>query len=770
MSRTSGFGLRASVGVVVVLVGTASAQPPGTVSDVEVPQVIVEPTEPGAAAGDEALDLANVVQSAAKGVTTVQEAPAIVTVITADEIRDRQFESILDIASTVPGWMETDIYFSEFPHTIVRGQSQAVQFLHDGVSLFDPFQNIPAINRSQPIELIKRVEMITGPGGVLWGSNSLLGIMNIITKDAEDVEGAEMGVTAGHAPGDRMALHVYAMGGKSDLLNGKLKLFGHASVETFQGADEEMPLLLFHETLPQPNSANTYGPLTHANQPQSYIITIDGKLTYGKLQLRAYAPFGQEYHPFGLSGEPVRANVSDPNDPTGNQKLGNRADHFDRYLVGEYRTRFANDKAGITLRAYGMQFIRNFEPLQVLAPSLAVPGGLAFNASSNSFRAGAALDGDAELARSFRVLYGGEAFTEWIQNDSSKGIQLDILGPTDLTRLPFLCPRIYDTTQMKIVPVPTCPTEFAFPENRTVFSGYVDPQWRPTKTLIFDAGARVSVAPASLGSLSYAAQPTFAGTVVWEFVKNWHIKLNYAEGFRPPVFNNSALNGEAVAIAGSPNLKVETSNAAQAEINARIFKGDRQIRELSFRADASYTRLNNQILVSSGAYGNTGTRGIASAEFLGKLYVKGGHRVELGYTYLQVDSSDKGYEKSLPHHWFDLATVFSLVPSKLSATTDLRVYGATQDPNRLVDYRGIMGPINVAASDLVLDRIPPIAELSLGLAYSPVPRFAIRATVHDALGGHYYQPDIFFDYEPHLEYLPNPYAGIRAYVSAFYQY
>ena len=44
-------------------------------------------------------------------------------------------------------------------------------------------------------------------------------------------------------------------------------------------------------------------------------------------------------------------------------------------------------------------------------------------------------------------------------------------------------------------------------------------------------------------------------------------------------------------IAGKTSLNVETSDAAQAEINARIFKGERRIRELSFRIDASYTKL-----------------------------------------------------------------------------------------------------------------------------------------------------------------------------------
>jgi iron complex outermembrane receptor protein len=91
-----------------------------------------------------------------------------------------------------------------------------VQFLQDGLSLFDPCQHA-TITRQQPMELIKRVEMITGPGGVLWGSNSLLGILNVITKDAEDVEGVEVGsrsVTARRSPdGARVP-----DGGQSELL------------------------------------------------------------------------------------------------------------------------------------------------------------------------------------------------------------------------------------------------------------------------------------------------------------------------------------------------------------------------------------------------------------------------------------------------------------------------------------------------------------------------------------------------------------------------
>ncbi len=762
-------------------------------TDVEVPVLILDTGDPSTPAQDEALDLANIVVSAAKGVTTVQEAPAIVTVVTAEEIRDRQFASLADLYDTVPGWSTVGLFHGTFVTPIVRGQGQAVQFLHDGMSLFDPFVNVPSATRVQPMELIKRVEMITGPGGVLWGSNSLLGILNVITKDAEDVEGVEMGGQLGDGRGDRLSTRAYVMAGKSGLLDGKLSLFAHASVESYQGPGQQFPLLLFHNALPQPNSANVYGPLTETDQERSLITSVFVKAKVGKLQLRLSVPFGAQYNPAGLSGNPSRATLpddgrcpadADPLDPSCADPLRtsrkNRQDVFDRYAVAEYQTRFAETKAGITARAYAIQFVRGFTPLQVLSPSTLVQGGLAFQADLTSYRAGTAIDGDVELTRKFRIQYGVEAFYEWKPDNVTRsrqgaGTESEIIAPYDLERLPLLCPRIPDG--MGIIPVDGCPLTFAFDADRTVLGAYVNPQYRPNKKLIFDLGGRVQVAPPSLGLVSYDVSTTVAGSFVWNFVPGWHLKLNYAQGFRPPVFNNTTSNGEGVQIGGNPDLGVETSDAGQVEINARIWKGDRRIRELSFRFDASYTRIDNLIQVTSGNYDNSGQRGIASGEFLGKLYVQGGHRLELGYTYLRADTSDKGRLRNLPEHWFDLASVFSLIPSKLTATTRLKVTGAAEDPNRLVEYRGLefdaMGEpqsISVAATDLVLDRLPPQAELSLGLSYMPSKHLTIRATVYNALSQHAYQPDVFGDYEPHLEYLPNPQPGFRAYASALVTY
>ena len=761
----------------LLIAAPAAAQP---ANDVEVPQIVIDQGESAGQASDEALDLANVVQSAAKGVTTVQEAPAIVTVITSDEIKDRQFVDLIDAVETVPGWMRLDFESSTFPSTAVRGQIQAVQFLNDGLSLFDPMTNSPAIGRGQPLETVKRIEMITGPGGVLWGSNSLLGILNVITKDAEDVEGVETGAMVGTGDGDKNYARAYVMAGKSDLAGGKVKVFAHASVTSYEGAIFQNPMLLFHSPLPQPNSENIYGPVVESKPPQSLVVNLDGKLTLGKLKLRVSAPFGTMYNPLGFPGVPVRdqANMFDP---MGHARE-NGYNMLDRYAVLEYTSRFAHDKAGLTARTYLQQFDRDFHPLYFLGPSQLLQGGAAFDTNLTSYRVGVGVDADVELTRKARVLYGAEAFHEWKPDDVTTSIQgpgnqANFRSPDNLAQLPIPCPYVYDPSMTKLVPVAGCPQTFSFPADRTVAGVYVDPQWRPSNKLIFDAGARLQVAPAALGSVSYAVTPTFAGTIVWNFLQNWHLKANFTEGFRPPVFNNTSANGQAVEIQGDPNLAVEKSDAFQGEINARIYKGDRRIRELSFRVDGSYTRLQDLIQVNAGAYHNTGDRGLYSGEFLGKLYIQGGHRIELGYTWLKVVSADRGVFRGLPENWFSLGSVFSLISNKLSATTTLKVVGSYEDPNRLVEYRNasiapdgtIMG-VTVLPTDLVMDQLPPAAELQVGLQYTPTPKLTFRATIYNALAEHTYQPDAFYDYEPHLEYMPNPYPSFRAYVAGIYAY
>jgi outer membrane receptor protein involved in Fe transport len=804
-------GCRAVALAIGILAGAPAAAQRFDEVDIEVPALVLDATLTYDSGGgtDAELDLANLVQSAARSVTTVQEAPTIVTVVTQDEIATRQFQTLEQIIDTVPGWIRTGPVNNQFPFPLVRGQIQAAQMLHDGVSMFDPYPNNSTFYRMQPVELIRRVELISGPGGVLWGSNSLVGIVNVITKSAADVNGVEAGIAGGHGDGDRGMGRAYVMFGAPDIRGGWLTLLGHVSFETYQGPAYQMPQVFFTSPQPQPNAANVYGPLTRATPNRSYLFNLHGKATFGKLQLRVHYPFAERYAPMGFSGAVAQAEIPqdtlrdedgnlqcprsepffDPDDrcfDKGRAGRGARLDFFDRYGVLEYQTRLADGRAGVAAKGYLVRFGRNFASLFSAAPSGLVEGGLAFGVDMTSYRAGGQIDGDVELPRNLRLLYGAETFREWAPDNVTRsrqgpGQQADFFSPYQLERLPVLCPR--DVVNGQPVLLEGCPLTFGAPASRTVIGAYVNPQWRPIRRLAIDLGGRVQVAPESLGRQSYAMTPTASGSVVYSFLSGWNLKLNAAQGFRPPVFINLVTNGEAVATDGAENLRVETSTAGQVEVNARLFRGAGRIRELNFRTDYSYTMIQNFIQLVAGRYNNAGERGIHSVEFLGKLYVRGGHRLELAYTFLQSANADIGAGRNAPNHWFDLAAVFNLHRT-LTATSTLRVLGATEDPNRIVEHRnleydpegrgrdrttGDERNLSVTPTELTLDRLPPAADLMIGLRYMPSPALTLEASVFNVFNARYYQPDVFFSYEPRFEYLPNPYEDVRGYLTATYR-
>ena len=69
----------------------------------------------------------------------------------------------------------------------------------------NPAVTISLAIAGKTLETIKSIEVVTGPGGVLWGANSFLGIVNLISKDADDINGLEAGI--GYGDGDGSPRH-----------------------------------------------------------------------------------------------------------------------------------------------------------------------------------------------------------------------------------------------------------------------------------------------------------------------------------------------------------------------------------------------------------------------------------------------------------------------------------------------------------------------------------------------------------------------------------
>ena len=183
----------------------------------------------------------------------------------------------------------------ELEWLVTRGVSQGMLLLHNGVSLFDPMLNVAAVGRQVPLESIKRVEVVTGPGGVLWGANSFVGVINIVTKDADDVEGVQGGIGFGDGHGDQMVYRAYAMAGRPSCSRPRPSCSPTPASSRYLGPKLTMPGHLLSPTTPQPNGPVLFGAMDSSNTARSTIINFDGKFTYGDLSLYWSVPWAKRY-------------------------------------------------------------------------------------------------------------------------------------------------------------------------------------------------------------------------------------------------------------------------------------------------------------------------------------------------------------------------------------------------------------------------------------------------------------------------------------------
>jgi len=137
-------------------------------------------------------------------VQPLAKAPAVASIITADDIKRMGARDIDDVLHTVPGMHVSRDVLGYNPLYVVRGVyagfNPQVLMLVDGVPLTNLFHG----DRSQfwggmPVEAISRIEVMRGPGSALYGAEAFAGVINIITKSAVNTpEGVEVGARLGN--------------------------------------------------------------------------------------------------------------------------------------------------------------------------------------------------------------------------------------------------------------------------------------------------------------------------------------------------------------------------------------------------------------------------------------------------------------------------------------------------------------------------------------------------------------------------------------------
>jgi outer membrane receptor protein involved in Fe transport len=169
------------IGLLVIFGGLARAEDEG-------------PNRPYYEMSIEELISINVVTASPFG-QTVSEACAIIDVYTDEQIRDLGADNLYEFLSFLPGVEVMETYYGytdvQFRGILQSHYNNKSSLLVNGQPLYDAIVSSYYLEQI-PLSAVKQVEIIRGPGGVLYGTNAYAGVINILTKDGQSLDGAEV--------------------------------------------------------------------------------------------------------------------------------------------------------------------------------------------------------------------------------------------------------------------------------------------------------------------------------------------------------------------------------------------------------------------------------------------------------------------------------------------------------------------------------------------------------------------------------------------------
>ncbi len=194
--------------------------------------------------------LANVeVTSVSRRPEALSRAPASIEVISAEDIRRSGAQSLPEVLRLARN-LEVARVNSQTYAISARGfnsfeASNKLLVLVDGRSIYTPlYSGVFWDQHDVPLQDIERIEVISGPGGTLWGANAVNGVINIITRSARDTQGFSadaflgsvdnrLDLRYGAALGDNGAVRLFATGFERDEM---LRASGEGAADGWNGA------------------------------------------------------------------------------------------------------------------------------------------------------------------------------------------------------------------------------------------------------------------------------------------------------------------------------------------------------------------------------------------------------------------------------------------------------------------------------------------------------------------------------------------------------
>lgn len=142
------------------------------------------------------MDLASLldqkVTTASKFAETPADAPGVISVVSRDELRRFGGITVREILERVPGLTPATAYFTDRSLLASRGDQTKINGGHllvliNGRPTREVLEGgvVSDLLESFPVDALERIEVIKGPGSVLYGSNAFSAVINLITQKAD---------------------------------------------------------------------------------------------------------------------------------------------------------------------------------------------------------------------------------------------------------------------------------------------------------------------------------------------------------------------------------------------------------------------------------------------------------------------------------------------------------------------------------------------------------------------------------------------------------
>src|SRR5437773_4891688 len=151
-----------------------------------------------AAQGPDTVMLNPVVVTATRFPRSAAGVPAAVTVLPGVDLRAQGIHTVLEALRDVPGAavVQTGSFGGQTSLFLRGGQSNYVKVLVDGVPVNQPGGSFDFANLTT--DNVERIEVVRGPASVLYGSDAVTGVGQILTRRGIGVAGADASVWAGN--------------------------------------------------------------------------------------------------------------------------------------------------------------------------------------------------------------------------------------------------------------------------------------------------------------------------------------------------------------------------------------------------------------------------------------------------------------------------------------------------------------------------------------------------------------------------------------------